>query len=64
MMFFKMIITKLYYFDLIGKQNGQKISGSKNFKQKLHHQAVEAKVLRVKVEVIQKLLLPHPWEKH
>ena len=36
---------------------------SKNFKQKLHHQvveAVEAEALRVEAEAIQKLPLPHP----
>ena len=35
----------------------------KIFKQKLRHQVVEAEALRVKVEAIQKLPLPHIWEK-
>ena len=32
----------------------------KNFKQKLCHQVVEVEALRVEVEAIRALLLPHP----
>ena len=49
-----MMITKQFYFDLSGKNFCQKILRSKNFKQKLRHQVMEA-------EAIQKLLLPHSW---
>ena len=31
-----------------------------NFKQKLRHQVVEAEAIKVEVETIQKLTLPHP----
>ena len=57
--------TKPFCFDLSGKTFCQKILRSKNFKQKLRHLAVEgeavkAEALRVEVEAIQKLPLPHP----
>ena len=57
-----MMITKLFNFDLSGKKFCQNILRSKNFKQKLFHQKVEAEaeVLRVEVEATQNLLLPHP----
>ena len=45
------MITKLFYFDLSGKNFGPKIS-LKNFKQKLRYQVVIAEALRV--EAIQK----------
>ena len=43
---FKMMITKLFYFDLSGKNFSQKILKSKNFKQKLRHQVVEAEAIK------------------
>ena len=46
---FKMMIAKLFHFDLSGK----------NFKQKLRHQVEEAEALRVDAEAIKKLSLPH-----
>ena len=51
---FKIMITMPFYLDLSGKNFCQEILRSKNFKQKLRHQVVEA-------EAIQKLLLSHPW---
>ena len=56
-----MMTTMLFYFDLSGKKICQKILKSKNFEQKLRHQVVEAEVLRVEAEAIQKLPLPHLW---
>ena len=66
-----MMIAKLFCVDLSGKKFCQKILISKNVKQKLHHQvvqaealeaeALEAEVLRVEVEAIQKLPLSYPW---
>ena len=57
---FKMIITKLFYFDLSEKIFCQKVLGSKKFWQKLRHQVVEAETLTEEAEGIQKLPLPHP----
>ena len=59
-----MMIIMLFYLDLSGKNFCQKILRSKNFKQKLRHQvveaeAVEAEALRLEAEAIQKLPLPH-----
>ena len=48
----------MFYFDLFEKKICHKILGSKIFTQSLCHQVAEA--LRVEVEVIQKLPLPHP----
>ena len=58
-----MMITMLFYLDLSGKKFCQKILRSKNFEQKLLHQVKrwKAEALRVEVEAIQNLLLPHPW---
>ena len=56
-----MMTTMPFYLDLSGKNFCQEILRSKNFQQKLRHQVVEAKALRVEAEVIQKLPLPHPW---
>ena len=58
---FKMMITKLFYFDLIGKSFCQKILRSKNFKQKLRHQVMEAEALKVEAEAIQNFPLPLSW---
>ena len=55
-----MKVTKLFYFDLFERIFFQKQLGSKNFKQNLRHQVVKVEALRVEVEAIQKLLLPHP----
>ena len=52
-----------FYLDLSEKNFCQEILRSKNFKQKLRHQVVEAEALRVEAEAIQKLPLPHPWFK-
>ena len=57
---FKMIVTKLFYFDLSGIEFCQKILRSRSFKQKLRHQMVEA----VETKAIEKLPLPHPWIYH
>ena len=53
-----MMITKLFFL-LIWKKFCPKKLGSKTFKPKLRHQVLEAEA--VEAEVIQKLLLPHPW---
>ena len=53
-----MMITKLFYFDLCGKNFRPKIFDLKNFEQKLRHQVVEVEA--VEAEAIQKLPLPHP----
>ena len=60
-----MMITMLFYLDLTGKNFCQKFLKSKNFKQTLCHQVVDAeaaevKALMVEAQVIQKLPLPHP----
>ena len=36
----------------------------KKFKQKLHHQVVENKAMRIEAEATQKLPFPHPWLKN
>ena len=61
-----MMITKLFYLDLSRKKCCRKIIRSKNFKQNVRHQdveaeAVEEEALRVGVEAIQKLLLLHSY---
>ena len=56
------MISKLFYYDLF-EQIFPKNFKVKIFKQKLRHQVVKAEALRVKVEAIQKLPLPHIWEK-
>ena len=58
-MMFKMMITKLIYFDLT-KKFCQKELRSKTFRTKLRHQMVKAEALRMGAEAIQKLPLPHP----
>ena len=56
---FEMKITMLFYHDLAEKNLFQKFLRSKNFKQKLCHQVVEAEALREEAEAIQKLPLSH-----
>ena len=42
----------------------QRISETKNFKQNLRRQVVEAEMIRGEAKVIQKLALSHPWFEH
>ena len=55
-----MMITILFYLESSGKKILPKILRSKNFKQKLCHQVVEAEALRVEAEAFQKSPLSHP----